>query len=237
MPPLPMTGPRELREITAAFNLMQQRQTDFVSDRTRMLAGIGHDLRTPLTALRLRAELVEDEETRVSMVNNISRMMQLVEETMRFAREDAARAAPFVETDLINLANTLIHEQRELGRDVNWAASKPVGPCLYRCQPVLVRRALVNVVENAFTYGQRARISLQCSAEFLRFIVEDDGPGMSRELLEKATQPFLRGGAQASGGVGLGLAIARSCVKAHGGRLSLSNRPEGGLRVEIALPN
>jgi signal transduction histidine kinase len=241
--PLPVTGPSEAREVTQAFNLMQQRLTRFVDDRTRMLGAISHDLRTPITSLRLRAELVEDPSLKAAMIRTLDEMRIMVEETLRFARDDA-RNEDTREIDLQALLRDVVDEQRAQGRDVQMhnlsAATLP-----YRCRPVNLKRALSNLVDNAVHYGRRARLALRSGrAGMLEIHVDDDGPGIPAERLQDVFKPFVRLDPSRSrnrhdaNNVGLGLSIARSCVEAHGGRLELENRNEGpaGLRAVISLP-
>ncbi|MFJ3058577.1 ATP-binding protein [Herbaspirillum sp. NPDC087042] len=238
--PLPVTGPLEAREVTSAFNLMQQRLHRFVEDRTRMLAAISHDLRTPITSLRLRAELVDDEMLRAAMIRTLDEMRVMVEETLRFARDDAHGEAT-QEIDLQALMRGIVEEQVAQGRDVRLAQA-PSLPLPYRCRPVHLKRALSNLADNAAHYGQRARLSLLPQADgAIHISIDDDGPGIDAQHLEEVFKPFVRldparHRGQQVNHVGLGLAIARSCIEAHGGRLALHNRDEGGLRALVQLP-
>ena len=205
-PPLPEDGPDEVRRVTVAFNRMQERLGRFVSDRTRMLAAIGHDLRTPITSLRLRAELLDDDDNKTKMMATLEEMQRMIEATLAFAKDEAGADAP-------RLA--------------------------YPCRPVALRRAVSNLVANAVQYGERARVSLEDGAHGPVIAVEDDGPGIPAGRIEDVFQPFVRlesSRSRNTGGVGLGLSIARSIVLAHGGELHLANRQGGGLRAEIRLP-
>ncbi|MBP0600133.1 HAMP domain-containing protein [Herbaspirillum sp. LeCh32-8] len=249
--PLPVTGPAEAREVTMAFNLMQERLRRFVEDRTRMLGAISHDLRTPITSLRLRAELVDDPALRAAMVRTLEEMRVMVEETLRFARDDA-RNEDTREIDLQALLRDVVEEQLAQGRDVQ-LRSDVTGALPYRCRPVNLKRALSNLVDNAVRYGQRARLALSRGDGLaLQIHVDDDGPGIAVDKLQEVFKPFVRLDPSRSrngdtgkdgkdgGSVGLGLAIARSCVEAHGGRLELENRDgrerPAGLRAVISLP-
>lgn len=229
------TGPSELRRTTAAFNAMQERLTRFVRDRTAMLAAIGHDLRTPITALRLRAELVEDEETRERLLAIVAEMQEMTEATLAFAREEAKREETRP-VDLSALVGSLCDDLAEMGRDVSFSGP---GRLPYACRPVALKRAVRNLIENAVTYGRRARVVLSASASGIEIDIADDGPGIPEEDLERVFGPFVRlegSRSRETGGVGLGMAIARSIVRAHGGDIALANRPEGGLRATITLP-
>lgn len=276
--PLPESGPRELRELVQVFNLMQTRQAAYLDDRTRLLAAISHDLRTPITSLRLRAELVDDDGLRRQMVRTLDDMRALVEETLLFAR-DEGRVEATRDIDLAGLCLQIVQDVRAAGHEVRLqflnagmeaaetdialatnrgaglppdqagdAALAPQVP--YRGRPLALKRALGNLVDNAVRHGHRAslRLNLPDADRLDRDIVldvDDDGPGIPEALLHRVFEPFFRvddarganprtgpGGA----GVGLGLAIARSCVQAHGGTLALINLPQGGLRARIVLP-
>lgn len=233
---LPLKGPDGVREITQAFNEMQERLDRFISDRTRMIAAIGHDLRTPLASLRIRAELIEDDGLRDAMVQTLDEMSVMAEETLRFAREDAARE-PTQTVDISALVGEVVAQHRMLGHAIDWV---PPAPILYPCRPVHLKRAVANLLDNAVWHGHATvRIEPEGTGKALVIAVEDDGPGLDEDWLERAFEPFSRRDAarsQEHGGAGLGLAIARSCVRAHGGDVHLHNRPEGGLRAVITLP-
>jgi signal transduction histidine kinase len=235
--PLPVTGPSEAREVTAAFNIMEERLTRFVDDRTRMLAAISHDFRTPITSLRLRAELIDEPALRAAMARTLDDMSVMVEETLRFSRDDSVNEDT-QETDLVALVREVIEDQAALEHDVAWSGP---GRLPYRCRPLSIKRALTNLVDNAVRYGRHIsiRVTPGSPGADIRIEVDDDGPGIDTALLERAFEPFARldpARNQETGGVGLGLTIARSCIEAHGGRLMLANRPEGGLTATIVLP-
>ncbi len=233
--PIPEQGPEEVRRAIAAFNRMQERLARFVADRTRLLAALGHDLRTPITSLRLRAELLDDEEARERIVATLDEMQRMVEATLAFARDEAA-GEPVREVDLAALVEGVVEDLRELGRPVELVASEPI---VARLRPAAVTRALRNLVENAVRYGERARVALSREADEAVVRVDDDGPGIPADKLEEVFEPFVRLESSRStetGGVGLGLAIARGIARAHGGEVELANRPEGGLRARLRLP-
>ncbi|MEZ5776309.1 MAG: ATP-binding protein [Hyphomicrobiaceae bacterium] len=241
--PLVVAGPREIRRTTEAFNTMQARLKRFVEDRTQMLAAISHDLRTPITSLRLRAELVEDEETRERMIETLDDMERMSEATLAFARGEADPEATR-KVDLGALVASIADDLADLGLDVTMAGREDDAEperVTVAARPAALKRALRNIVENAAKYGLRARISLSIDhrSRTATLIVDDDGPGIPEADMENVFKPFVRlerSRNVETGGVGLGLAIARSILRGHGGDVELQNRKEGGLRARIGLP-
>ncbi|WP_029010702.1 ATP-binding protein [Azospirillum halopraeferens] len=234
-PPLREAGPRELRAATRAFNRMQERLRRFVDDRTQMLAAISHDLRTPLTRLRLRAEMVEDPETQRRMLADLDEMQAMITATLAFARDDARRE-PRGPLDLADLLQSLVEDRTDAGH-----AAAYEGPhhATARGRPVALRRALANLMDNAIAYGGGVRVRLLPEDGQARVILDDDGPGIPEAEFEKVFAPFYRlerSRSRDTGGVGLGLSTARTIVRGHGGDITLANRPEGGLRVTVVLP-
>ncbi|MCX8134334.1 MAG: ATP-binding protein [Roseococcus sp.] len=238
-PALPETGPREVAQAAAAFNGMATNIRRFVADRTQMLAAIGHDLRTPITRLRLRAELMEDEEQQRRMLADLDEMEAMIAATLAFARDDAA-AEPAAPVDLAALARTVLDEaadaQPELADRIAYSGPEHLTVSL---RPLAMKRALGNLVANALKYGGAARLALEPRGAGAVIAIEDDGPGIPEAALEEVFQPFRRIEAsrnRETGGTGLGLTIARSILRAHGGEVSLHNREGGGLRVVVSLP-
>ena len=235
VPPLPERGPEDVRQTTRAFNRMHARLQRFVQDRTRMLAAISHDLRTPLTSLRLRAEFVEDEETRAKILETLDEMQRMTEATLAFAREEARREDTRP-VDLAALVESVCEDLRDLDLDVIYGGPPRL---LYPCRSVSLKRALRNLIENAVTYGARARVTLQQAPAEVRVVIDDDGPGIPEADFERVFAPFVRledSRSRDTGGIGLGMAIARSIARGHGGDVTLANRAEGGLRVTLHLP-
>ncbi|MBE9558428.1 MAG: HAMP domain-containing protein [Proteobacteria bacterium] len=233
--PLVETGPAELQRTTAAFNAMRERLTRFVRDRTAMLAAISHDLRTPLTSLRLHAELVEEGETRDKLLAILEEMQRMTEATLAFAREEAAREETRP-VDLSALVDSLCDDLAELGMEVSFAGAERAP---LSCRSVGLKRALRNLIENAAAYGHRARIALEETPDGFAIHIDDDGPGIPEADHERVFGPFVRleeSRSRETGGIGIGMAIARSIVRAHGGDITLLNRPEGGLRATVRLP-
>ena len=234
-PPLPAEGPPELRRTTEAFNAMRMRLKRYVEDRTRMLAAVSHDLRTPITSMRLRVEFIENEETREKMIETLDEMERITEATLSFAREEAVQEDTRT-VDVNALLESLSDDLRDLGKDVE---CQPGERLPYACRPVALKRALRNLIENACCYGKRARVRIERDSANLRVVIEDDGPGIPEEAFERVFAAFERleeSRNRETGGIGLGLAIARSIIRSHGGDIALHNRSEGGLRVTAALP-
>ncbi len=233
--PLREEGPRDVRQTTRAFDRMRERLQRFVTDRTTMLAAISHDLRTPLTTLRLRAEFIDDPEAKEKMLATIDEMNVMVEATLAFAREEAAQEDTRT-IDLAALIESVCADLTDIGHDIEFT---PAERMPYACRPVGLKRAIRNLVENAVRYGIRARAGIERSDTAYRIIVDDDGPGIPEGKLGTVFEPFMRldeSRNMESGGIGLGLSIVRSIVQSHGGEVGLENRPEGGLRATITLP-
>lgn len=231
MPPLPEQGPQDIRTTIAAFNRMQERQQRFIQDRTRMVAAVSHDLRSPITALRLRAEMVDQDDLRERMIASLDEMQQMVEATLAFAREDATREATET-TDLANLISEVAASRSELGHEIEWLGAPPKP---YPCRPASIRRALGNLLDNAIRYGGSVEIALDGTD----ILVCDRGPGIPENQLEYVFEPFARleeSRSAETGGTGLGLAIARSIARNHGGDILLRNRAGGGLEARLILP-
>ena len=230
--PLPVAGPDEVRDLTRAFNRMQDRLTRFVADRTRILAAVSHDLRSPLTAMRFDAELVEDEETRESLVASIDEMQAMAEATLDFAEGLAGREA----SDVVDVSAWL----ETLADDKATPFEMTGGPAMtVRIRPLALRRAVRNLVENATRYGGGATVGWHRAGDDLVIEITDDGPGIPEEELDEVFAPFHRLEASRSletGGHGLGLAIARAIVRGHGGDVRLKNRAKGGLKASIFIP-
>jgi signal transduction histidine kinase len=234
-PPLALSGTVEMKQAASAFNAMQTKLRALIENRTRMLAALSHDLRTPLTLLRLRAENVENAEERDKMLATIAEMDAMIGATLKYAREQAADE-PRRATDVTALVQSVTDDMADAGLDVTMTPAQPVS---IECQPAALKRALTNLIENAVKYGERARVSLSTSPQTIEIAVEDDGPGIPEDQLTKVFEPFYRveeSRSRDTGGVGLGLAIALAVVSAQNGTLNLTNRTPTGLRALITLP-
>jgi signal transduction histidine kinase len=234
-PPLPETGTIETRQASRAFNDMQVRLRNLIENRTRLLAAISHDLRTPLTLLRLRVENVEDQQERDRMLSTIAEMDSMIEETLKFARDEAV-AEPPRPTDLAALLQSITDDMSDAGLPVTMASVEPI---VYECRPIALKRALANLIDNAVKYGKTAHAAINLTPKAIEITIDDEGPGIPESELSHVFEPFYRvegSRSRETGGIGLGLAIAQSIVQSHGGELVLSNRPTGGLRALMRLP-
>ncbi|MDB5412085.1 MAG: two-component sensor histidine kinase [Rubritepida sp.] len=243
-PALPESGPAEVATAAAAFNTMAANIRRFVADRTQMLAAISHDLRTPITRLRLRAEFLDDDEQRAKMLADLAEMEAMIASTLAFARDDAANE-PATLVDLATLARTVLDEAADANPELAPAIVFE-GPerLVLRLRPVALKRALSNLVGNALKYGDAARMTLEQREDGVVMLLDDDGPGIAESAQQQVFQPFHRiegSRNRETGGTGLGLTIARSILRAHGGEVTLHNREKPGscpcgLRVVIRLP-
>jgi len=232
---LPETGPREVGKAARAFNEMQHRLRHLIRSRTMMLAAISHDLRTPITRLRLRAEFVDDSAQRDKMLADLEQMEAMISATLAFARLDSREEKP-KPLDLAGLVDVVCNDATDLGQDVRLTT---VDRAKFTGRPVALRRALDNIVDNAVKYGNRARISLVCTDTSHVITVDDDGPGIPEAEIERVFDAFHRVDPSRNpetGGVGLGLAVVRSIIDGHGGTITLKNREKGGIRVTVTLP-
>lgn len=230
--PLVMQGPKEVRELTSGFNRMQDRLVRFVEDRTRVLAALGHDLRSPLTAMRVQAEMVDDDDTRDGLVRSVEEMQSMVEATLTFARGLTGNEA----AETVEIGQFLQDMQRGAVAPFSLSQGKPIE---IRFRPNAIRRALRNLIENAVRYGSAASVTWVLGDDDLVITVEDVGPGIPAENFDQVFDPFFRlekSRSLETGGHGLGLSIARSIVRAHGGEITMSNRERGGLAVNVQLP-
>jgi signal transduction histidine kinase len=233
-PPLPVEGPREVRAAARAFNAMQERLRRVIGDRDQLAAAISHDLRTPVTRLRLRAEFMESDEQRRRMLADLDDIEVMTQSVLTFSRE-AAQPEPREVIDLVSLLESLCDDMPSATLVTEGLPSR----LAYRAEPVALKRAVANLIDNAVRYGGSARVSLWSDATAVRIAVEDDGPGIPESEMEAVFRPFRRletSRNRETGGTGLGLTIARTVARAHGGDIVLSRAPSGGLHAEIVLP-
>jgi signal transduction histidine kinase len=234
-PPLAELGPTETRHAAQAFNRMQARIKRLVDERSRALAAVSHDLRTPLTRLRLRTELVEDEKLRDQMAADLETMATMLDATLDYLRGlQASEAARPI--DINALLASLSGDALVTGRRISIEGTA-LAP--YSARLSALRRALQNLIDNAIKYGSCAHLRVHDDANELRIAVEDEGPGIAPQELERVTEPYYRPDASrnsATGGLGLGLSIVKDIALLHGGDLLLANRTQGGLCATLRLP-
>lgn len=229
------TGPQELREVVVAFNEMQLKIQEFITYRTDMLAAISHDLRTPLTRMRLRGEYIEDRVQRDRLFQDVQEMQTMIDGALAFFRNDGDEEAPR-SFDLAEILQTIIDNFADQCIEITYT-----GPphCVYSGRPIALKRAFTNLIENAVKYATPPDIELSVLGKSVSIVVRDRGPGIPVAELEKVFQPFYRlekSRNRMSGGVGLGLTAALAVIRGHGGTLHISNRENGGLKAIVTLP-
>ncbi|WP_156356710.1 ATP-binding protein, partial [Pseudomonas sp. NBRC 111142] len=232
-PALPLEGPEEVRQAAQAFNAMQQRLIAMVNDKAYFLAAVSHDLRTPLTRMRLRLERLEDGEHKERLRQNIVQMDAMIGQVLDYLR--AGEQQNLQEVDLDRLVARLCADLASAEEPL--PIQGEVGKV--KVDALLMQRCLQNLLVNALRYGKAVSLRLEADAAQVRIHVEDRGPGIAAGLLDTVTDPFVRGEGsrnQASGGYGLGLSIAQRIAASHGGELRLSNRDGGGLEAIVVLP-
>jgi signal transduction histidine kinase len=228
-------GPREVRASIAAFNAMQAQIQRFVDGRTAMLAAISHDLRTPLTRIRLRGEFIEDEEQRKRLFRDVEEMQVMVDSALAFFRDDFQREENTT-FDFPELLRTIVDDHNDRGAGIIYSGPEKVA---FTGRPFALKRAFANLVDNALKYGKAPELELLYEEQKLIVQVRDSGPGIPHDAIEKVFSPFYRlerSRNRGTGGVGLGLTAAQAVIRAHGGDIHLSNRVTGGLEVKVILP-
>jgi signal transduction histidine kinase len=235
LPTLPEKGPGEVRATAKALNSLSSRLKRAMESRMRLVAAAGHDMRTPITRMRLRAEFVEDEEERTRWLADLDELERIADSAILLVREESGLASPeAIRVD--ELVQTIGDELREQNLDVTNTRVEPVTVCASRLK---LNRALRNLIINAATHGVRARVEVANSGGTARILIEDDGPGIPPELLGQVFEPFFRAAParrQDIPGAGLGLTIAREIIQRAGGTISISNRADGGLKQVVELP-
>jgi len=234
-PPLEEKGPAEVIRAARAFNTMQARLAGYIRDRTRILAAMSHDLKTPVTRLRLRSELLDDPQLRAKFTGDLEEMESMIGATLDFLR-GLENGEPVKSVDVMALLESLQADMAEMGGRVRIEGSS-LAP--YPGKPQALKRCLANLLENAVKYGKSARVLLDDNDARLEIRIQDEGPGLAPVELEKVFEPFYRvegSRSRDTGGTGLGLTIAKSVAEAHGGSLVLRNRAEGGLEAVLVLP-
>lgn len=234
-PPLPVEGPKEMRQAAATFNAMQQQLIDLMGERTQLLAAVSHDLRTPLTRMRIRVESINDARLREKLIANIGQMEELIRSLLGSVSE-GTKPDGHAAFDLTDLITNVVNEFVDTGSEIHWEGAPAV---MISGHAASIRRVLHNLIDNALNYAGSAQLALRQTGRWVKVAIQDEGPGIHDQYLPFVMQPYVQGETSvppSTIGYGLGLSIARSIVMAHRGRLELDNRAGGGLRVVMALP-
>ena len=236
-PPIPEAGPPAIRTAKKAFNDMQSKIRQLIHDRTQMLAAISHDLRTPITRLKLRVEAIPDKDSYHHALADLTEMEHMISSILVFAKA-SFRSEVAEDFDLRTLLEDLCHEWQDLGKDVTF--SNHVARIVYYGRINALKRAFNNLLENAIKYGTKATVSLSVTDDLLKIYIDDQGPGLASDEMERVFMPFYRVDSARSpvtAGSGLGLAITKDIITAHGGSIKLQNLDgAGGLRAIVELP-
>lgn len=228
-------GPGEVRRVIRAFNAMQERIHRLIGDRTQALAAVGHDMRTPLARLQLRADAIEDPAARDALLEDVAEMEAMIGSLLAYLGGEADPETP-VRIDVAVLAATIVDDVTDRGGDATYDGPDHVELV---ARPIGLKRALANLVENGLHYGNRVTVTIVEHPDTIALCVDDDGPGIAEADLPRALEPFIRldpARGRNTHGLGLGLAIVGRAVALEGGSLRLRNRAQGGLRAEITLP-
>jgi signal transduction histidine kinase len=227
-------GPDDVRNAAIAFNKMTEKVTRTMESQRHLLSAVGHDLRTPITAMRINLEFVEDEELREGLQQNLDELQDLTEQVLAAARGASGETKRSV--DLSALVESICADLDDLGEPVTWQNHAPAP---VNCRPNEIRRAVRNLVENAVAYGSRADVQIANSSDGYDIVVDDEGPGIPEDERVRVFEPFVRLESSrnaATGGTGLGLTLAKAIAEGHGGQIVLENRAQGGLRARMHLP-
>lgn len=227
-------GPDDVRNAAIAFNQMTEKVTRTMESQRHLLSAVGHDLRTPITAMRINLEFVDDEELREGLQQNLDELQDLTEQVLAAARGASGETKRNV--DLSALVESICADLDDLGEPVTW---KSHAPAPVSCRPNEIRRAVRNLVENAVAYGNKADVQIANSSDGYDIVIEDDGPGIPEDERVRVFEPFVRLESSrnaATGGTGLGLTLAKAIAEGHGGAIVLENRVQGGLRARMHLP-
>lgn len=232
--PIGIDGPLSIQKVAKSVNQMQKRIQNLITGRTRMLASISHDLKTPLTRMILRAECIPDVHLQQSFNADLEEMKNMITETLAYAKEDF-QAGKKTSLDLVSLLEVVCYENHEVRKEVYFASYLKKAPFIGNV--LSLKRAFNNIIDNAVRYGKKARVTLYSNAEFLVIEIQDEGPGIEESEKENLFLPFRRGSAdEYFPGTGLGLTIVHEIIQAHDGKISLRNLPCRGLLVKIMFP-
>lgn len=231
---VPEVGPEDVRRAAHAFNAMTDQVSRTLESQRQLLSAVGHDLRTPITAMRISAEFVADEDVRERLQKNLEELQDLTEAVLAAAR--GAGWEQMRKIDLAALIESLCSDLEELDEPVTW---EPHAAAPFSGRPSELRRAVRNLIENAVAYGKRAHVRLVANPDAYQVVVEDEGPGIPEADRARVFEPFVRledSRSGETGGSGLGLTLVKAIAQGHGGSIALENRKEGGLRAILRLP-
>ncbi|MBP6013569.1 MAG: hypothetical protein KBA31_15185 [Alphaproteobacteria bacterium] len=230
-PPIPESGPFVLRNAARAFNTMSQRLMTMLENQRTLLGSIAHDLRTPITSLRLKSEFIDEADVKAGMCASLDELQATTEAALDAARTGMGEE-PLRDVDVAALIESVCSDLADLGQDVQFreAAAAPA-----QCRPNEIKRAVRNLIENAVKYGKRARVAIESELKFVSVFVDDDGDGLRAETVARVFEPFARGEGVPAKGFGLGLTLARAIARGHGGDVALANREGGGMRATLML--
>jgi signal transduction histidine kinase len=233
-PRLVEDGPHDLRNAAIAFNAMTDEVARTLASQRQLLSAVGHDLRTPITAMRISLEFVDDPELRDRLQVNLNELQELTEAVLSAARGTGGEVKRNV--DLSSLVESLCADLDEMGEPVTWTTQMPAP---LTCRPNEIRRAVRNLVENAVSYGGKANVGISQAGNDYEIVVEDEGPGIPEADQGRVFEPFVRlegSRNEDTGGTGLGLTLVKAIAEGHGGDVTLENKAEGGLRARLRLP-
>ena len=234
--PINIDGPSVVRETAEVMNEMQNRIQKLIQDRTQMLAAISHDLRTPITRMKLRTQFIDDKVLAEEYTQDMSEMEQMINETLSFARDDAAKEDRH-RLDLVSLLHSICIDAGDMGHNVNFHSRQT--RLSFLGKHIALKRAFTNLIYNAIRYAKSVSVMIYSRHNSIIVRIDDNGPGIPEEELEHVFTAFYRteqSRSRDTGGVGLGLAVTRDIIDAHGGKITLSNRRPHGLRAIIELP-
>ncbi len=233
-PRVPEVGPDDVRNAAIAFNAMTDQVTRTLESQRQLLSAVGHDLRTPITAMRINIEFVEDPELRERLQKNLDELQDLTEAVLSAARGTGGEMRRQI--DLAALVESVCADLDDLGEPVVWKGHEPAPIC---CRANEIRRAVRNLVENAVAYGKKADVAIEESTKAYEILIDDEGPGIDEEDRTRVFEPFVRlesSRNEETGGSGLGLTLVKAIAEGHGGEVVMENRAQGGLRVRLRLP-
>ena len=233
-PRVPEVGPDDVRHAAQAFNAMMDQVSRTLESQRQLLSAVGHDLRTPITAMRINIEFVDEPELRDRLQKNLDELQDLTETVLSAAK--GAGGEPRRQIDLASLVESVCADLDDMGEPVSWTGHAPAP---LSCRVNEVRRAVRNLVENAVSYGKKAEVSIRDTPDAYEVVVDDEGPGIPAEDRTRVFEPFVRledSRNLETGGTGLGLTLVKAIAEGHSGEVILEDRPGGGLRAVLHLP-